>query len=392
MNKKMYELGSKRSVIRDLFEYGRALAAKIGEDKVYDFSLGNPSIPAPDCVNDGIRSLIENDATAIHGYTSAVGDAEVRRKISNYVEKEFGFSLPSSLIYMTSGAAAALSIVFKALVEEGRSEFITFAPYFPEYKVFAEAAGGSLKVVPAADENFGINIEGLEKAITEKTIGVVINSPNNPSGNVYAKEEIVSLSKLLKKKSEEYGRAIYLIADEPYREVVYDDIEVPYVMNYYDNSVICYSWSKSMSLAGERIGYIAVSPNAEEAETLFFAVCGAGRALGYVCASSLFQRVCANGIGQTSDIEIYKSNRDLLYGKLTQLGLKCLYPKGAFYLFVKCPVESKVFCEKAKELGLLFVPSESFGVDGWVRIAYCVSPDMLKRSLPVFEELVKAVR
>lgn len=388
----MYELGSKRSVIRDLFEYGRALAAKVGEDKVYDFSLGNPSIPAPNCVNDGIRALIENDATVIHGYTSAVGDAKVRKAISDYVAREFGFALPASNIYMTSGAAAALSITFKALVDDKRDEFVTFAPFFPEYKVFAEAAGGKLNVVKAEDESFGIDISGLEKLINERTVGVIINSPNNPSGNVYGEDEIISLSSLLAKKSEEYGVAIYLIADEPYREVVYDDIKVPYVMNYYDNSIVCYSWSKSMSLAGERIGYIAVSPKAKDAEDLFFAVCGAGRALGYVCASSLFQRVCAEGIGQTSDIAIYKNNRDMLYGKLTELGLTCLYPKGAFYLFVKCPVDSKVFCEKAKELGILFVPSESFGVEGWVRIAYCVSPEMLKRSLPVFEELVKAIR
>ena len=385
----MYELGSKRSVIRDLFEYGRQLAEKVGAENVYDFSLGNPSIPAPDCVNDGIRALIANDATVIHGYTSATGDSLVRGKIADYVKNTFGFALPPSLIYMTSGAAAALSIVFKALVDENADEFVTFAPYFPEYKVFVQAAGGDLKVVKALDENFGINVKGLESVITERTIGVIINSPNNPSGNVYGKDELVALCELLKKKSAEYGHAVYLIADEPYREVVYDDIEVPYVMNLYDNSIVCYSWSKSMSLAGERIGYIAVSPLAADAETLFFAVCGAGRALGYVCASSLFQRVVSDGLGKTSDIDVYKANTDMLYGKLTELGFKCLYPKGAFYLFVKCPVPSDEFCDKAKRLGLLFVPSESFGVDGWVRIAYCVSPDMLERSLPVFEKLAK---
>ncbi len=385
MNKKMYELGSKRSVIRELFEYGKEYAEVHGKDSVFDFTIGNPNIPAPHTVNDLIKQAVDNPD--IHLYTSAEGDKEVRKKISAYIKKEFNADMPVQNIYMTTGAAAALSIVFKALVDEERNEFIVFAPYFPEYKVFVEAAGGVLNVQRAA-ENFGFNLEGLEKLITPRTVGVIINSPSNPTGRIYSKEELSHLFEVIAKRSTK-EKPIYVIADEPYRELVYDDTEVPYIPNLYDNSIVCYSWSKSLSLAGERIGYIAVSPKAQNDRELFLTICGAGRALGYVCASSLFQYVVSESLGLTADIEIYKHNRDRLYGALKEYGFTLIEPKGAFYIFMKSPLPNDDFMKIAKSLGILFVPSETFGVDNWVRIAYCVSPDVIERSLPHFKKLAE---
>lgn len=388
MNKKAYELGSKRSVIRDLFEYGRERSALYGEDSVFDFTLGNPSIPSPKCIDEAICNLV-NNSPSIHGYTSAQGDPKVREEISRFIKKEYDFSLPSNLIYMTSGAASALTIVFNALHDENSCEFIVNAPYFPEYKVFVESAGCTLKVIPSLDDNFGLNIDGIRNAINEKTAGIIINSPNNPSGNVYSEDEIIALCDMLREEGDRLSKELFLIADEPYREVVYDVVTVPYIPRYYDNTIVCYSWSKVVSLAGERIGYIALSPLIKDANELYFAICGAGRALGYVCASSLFQRVVVSCLGKTSDMSLYDENRNLLYNALKGFGFNCLYPKGAFYLFVKSPIDNHSFLELAKELGILFVPSESFGVDGWVRIAYCVSRDRIEKSLPLFERLAK---
>lgn len=385
MNKKMFELGSNRSVIRELFEYGKARANLYGEESVFDFSLGNPNIPAPKSINEKIKQLVD-DPTA-HLYTSAQGDAVVRKKISDFIKSEYNGVIPPELIYMTTGAAAALSIVFKAICDDNRNEFIVFAPYFPEYKVFVENAGGVLKI-QKSNENFGLNLDGLDNLITDKTAGIIINSPVNPTGNIYSEKELNALFELLNKYKDN-GHTIYVIADEPYRELVYDNTVVPYIPNMYDDSIVCYSWSKSLSLAGERIGYIAVSPKIEDCHNLYLAICGAGRSLGYVCASSLFQRVVADCLGQTADIEIYKSNRDKLYSALVEYGFTVIKPKGAFYLFVKSPIDNSQFIDKAKELGLLLVPSESFGVANWVRIAYCVDPDMLSRSLPIFATLAK---
>lgn len=385
MNKKMYELGSKRSVIRELFEYGKEYAEVHGKNSVFDFTIGNPNVPTPHTVNDLIKQAVDNPD--IHLYTSAEGDKEVRKKISAYIKKEFNADMPVQNIYMTTGAAAALSIVFKALVDEERNEFIVFAPYFPEYKVFVEAAGGVLNVQRAA-ENFGFNLEGLEELITPRTVGVIINSPSNPTGRIYSKEELSHLFEVIAKRSTK-EKPIYVIADEPYRELVYDDTEVPYIPNLYDNSIVCYSWSKTLSLAGERIGYIAVSPKAQNDRELFLTICGAGRALGYVCASSLFQYVVSESLGLTADIEIYKHNRDRLYGALKEYGFTLIEPKGAFYIFMKSPLPNDDFMKIAKSLGILFVPSETFGVDNWVRIAYCVSPDVIERSLPHFKKLAE---
>ena len=287
---------------------------------------------------------------------------------------------------MTTGAAAALSIVFKALTDEDRNEFIVFAPYFPEYKVFVESAGGVLKTQKTNDR-FGIETDGLTDLITPKTAAIILNSPVNPTGNVFSAEELKPLFDLLDEYSKK-GQDIYVIADEPYRELVYDEgVTVPYIPNMYDNAIVCYSWSKSLSLAGERIGYIAVSPKIKNDKELYLSICGAGRALGYVCASSLFQRVVAECLGQTADLSVYKRNRDKLYNALISYGFVVNEPKGAFYLFLKSPVPNDEFLDKAKELGILFVPSESFGIEGWVRIAYCVSPDVIDRSLPKFKEL-----
>lgn len=392
-NKKMHHLGSVRSVIRELFEFGKKRAQEVGADKVYDFSLGNPSVPAPACVNEAIKDLVENyPSTALHGYTSAQGDASVRKAIAEYINERFGTALNADSIYMTVGAAASLCITIRAL-NEGADEFITVAPFFPEYTVFTEATGASLKVVPMKQDDFQIDLVAFEKAITPLTKGIILNSPNNPSGVVYTKETIIGVTTILGNKQKEYGHPIYLISDEPYRELVYGDVEVPYLMNYYDNTIVCYSYSKSLSLPGERIGYVAVSNKIENERDVYAAICGAGRALGYVCAPSLMQRVVERCLRATPDIAEYKKNRDIIYNSLTEMGYTCIRPDGAFYLFVKALEEdANAFCDRAKELGLLIVPGDSFGAPGFCRISYCVSYDMIVRSLPAFKELIASYK
>ena len=384
----MLQLGTKRSVIRELFEYGKQRANEIGADKVYDFSLGNPNVPAPTIVTDTLLDLLNNtDSTLLHSYTSAQGDISVRTTISSSINKRYGTNLSHNNIYMTVGAAASLCICAKALTVP-EDEFITFAPFFPEYKVFIESAGATLKIVPANLETFEINFEELNNIISPKTKAILITSPNNPSGAVYSKHTIETLCSFLEKKSKEYGHIIYLISDEPYRELVYDNIEVPYVMNHYKNTLVCYSYSKSLSLPGERIGYIAVSPEMENCNDVYAAVCGAGRCLGYVCAPSLFQHVINKCVDATTDIEAYKENRDILYTALTQYGYDCVHPSGAFYLFVKALEDNaNIFCEKAKEHELLLVPGDDFGCPGYVRISYCVKKSQIENSLPAFKKL-----
>ncbi len=388
-NERMKKLGQERSAIRELFEYGNARAKEIGRENVYDFSLGNPNVPAPQSVTDeAIRLMNETPAEVLHGYTSAPGALDVRRAVSDYINASFGVDMTPDYIYMTCGAAASLTCTLSALCTDKKDEILVIAPYFPEYKVFIEGAGGTIVEV-RADEKFHLDIAAIERAITPNTKAVLINSPNNPTGAVYGEEEIIELSSLLAKKSAKYGNPVYLISDEPYLELTYG-ATVPYTMNYYPNTVVCYSFSKSLSLAGERIGYVAVCPRAEGAGELFAAVCGAGRSLGFVCAPSLFQRVIAANLGKTSDISFYENNRVLLYEALTKYGFTCVLPEGAFYLFVKSPVPSaSEFCEQAKKHELLLVPSDSFGVEGYARISYCVSTEMIKRSLPAFEALAK---
>lgn len=390
VSQKMMELGNNRSVIRDLFEYGNKRKEEIGADKVFDFSIGNPSVPAPDCVKEAILDLAENgDPVALHGYTSAQGDAGLRSKLAEYINQKHGTNLTADHFYITVGAAASLTISLKALAEPG-DEFITFAPFFPEYRVFVEMTGSKLVVVNSNPEDFQIDSRVLENAITEHTKGIILNSPNNPSGVVITEECIRSACAVLDKKQKEFGHEIFLIADEPYRELVYGDVKVPYLMNYYDNTLVCYSYSKSLSLPGERLGYIAVSNRAKDWKSIYAAVCGAGRALGYVCAPSLFQQVIARCIGKTSDVSVYAQNRDLLYHALTEYGYRCIKPDGAFYLFVEALEEdATAFAERAKKYELLLVPADSFGTPGFVRISYCVSTEQIKNALPSFQKLAK---
>ncbi len=388
VNKDMQNLGENRSAIRELFEFGRLRKAELGEDSVFDFSLGNPSVAPPVAVGDSIKR--HADERGIHNYTSAPGDYGVRTQIARYLRDTFGAVQTPEYIYMTCGAAAALTIVFRALACEA-DEFILMAPYFPEYTVFAKAAGAR-PVVLAMQEDCGINMPALAAAVNEHTKGVVINSPNNPSGAVYSRAALQSLAALLRQKAAQYGHPIYLIADEPYREIAYD-VEVPYIPELYADTIVCYSYSKSLSLPGERIGYVAVNPVATDAADVYAAVCGAGRALGYVCAPSLLQRVVGDMQGVTSDVEVYRRNRDLLYNALCEMGFRCIRPDGAFYLFVKAPIEdSEAVSEHAKQYGLLLVPGDSFGAKGWLRIAYCVDTDMIRRSLPQFAKLAADYR
>ena len=389
VSEKMYELGSKRSAIRELFEYGKKRAAIVGLDNVYDFSLGNPTVPAPDCVNEVIRELTEElDSISLHGYTSAQGDLEMRLAVADYLNKTYDTSFHADNFYITMGAAASLSLCFRALTTSKEDEFIAIAPFFPEYQVFVQAAGAKFGLVPADTKAFQINMEALEKAITVHTKGIIVNSPNNPSGAVYNENTIQELAALLERKSQEFGQPIFLISDEPYREIAYDGVEVPYMTKYYNNTLVCYSYSKSLSLPGERIGFVLVPDEVTESKAVYAAIAGAGRALGYVCAPSMFQKVIVKCIGSTGDINLYKKNRDLLYEGLTKIGYECFKPDGAFYMFVKALEEdSDAFCEKAKEEDLLIVSATGFGCPGYVRVSYCVDEEMIKRSFGAFERL-----
>ncbi|MBC8531353.1 pyridoxal phosphate-dependent aminotransferase [Gehongia tenuis] len=393
ISQKMVELGSKRSVIREIFEFGKKRAAEVGAENVFDFSLGNPSVPPPECVKETLLDLLQNgDPVLVHGYTSAQGDAKVRQQIAESLNSRFGTNFDAGNLYMTVGAAASLSVCFKALAVPG-DEFIAFAPFFTEYRVFVEAAGGTLKVVPPNYEDFQIDFEKFEAMIGEHTKAVIINSPNNPSGAIYSEETIVRLCRILTEKSEALGHPIYLVTDEPYREIVYDGGKVPFLTKYYKNTLVCYSYSKSLSLPGERIGYVLVPGEIVDFEKTYAAICGAGRALGYVCAPSLFQQMVARCEGKTSDISVYKKNRDLLYNGLTEFGYTCVKPDGAFYLFVKAMEEdANAFCERAKKFDLLLVPGDDFGCPGYVRIAYCVKTEQIERSMPAFQKLAETYK
>ena len=388
-NEKMFGLGSKRSIIREIFEYSKTRSKEIGAENVYDFSLGNPSVPAPAEVNETINELLKTESSVLlHGYTSAQGDLGVRTAIANNINERFGAGINPNLIYMTCGAAASLSICLKAVFDGNDEECIVFAPFFTEYRVFIENAGGKIVVSTPKEKTFQVDIEDFEKKINEKTKAVIVNSPNNPSGVVYSEETIKALCEVLKRKSEEYGKVIYLIADEPYRELVYSGVDVPYLMNYYDNTLVCYSYSKSLSLPGERIGYIAVNPKMQDATNIYLCVCGAGRSLGYVCAPSLFQQVIKKCLNAKVNIEAYKENRDLLYDNLTEYGYECVKPDGAFYLFVKAlEPDAYKFYEMAKKHEILVVPCDDFGVSGYVRVAYCTSKETVLGALPAFKAL-----
>jgi aspartate aminotransferase len=393
ISEKMMGLGKKSSVIREIFEYGNKRRQEIGAENVFDFSLGNPSIPAPEFVNDTMKRLItEKDSVALHGYTSAQGALPVRQAISDHINKRFSIGATPDLLYMTCGAAASLTITLNALINSG-DEVIVLAPFFPEYRVFAEKAGAEIKIVKCRESDFQIDFEALEKALNKNTKAIIVNSPNNPSGVVLNEDTIGALAELLDKKSKEYGTDIYIIADEPYRELVYGGVEVPYIPNYYNNTIVCYSYSKSLSLPGERIGYIFVSPRITNCSDVYAAVCGAGRALGFVCAPSLLQYTVAECLGLTGDISAYEKNRNILYNALTEYGYTAAKPDGAFYLFVKSPEkDANAFCERAKKYELLLVPGDDFGFEGYIRISYCVSTEMIEKSLPSFKKLIEEYR
>ena len=384
----MKRLGMNRSVIRDIFEYGNMRRAQVGAENVYDFSLGNPNVPAPEEVGRTIRELLSSRPdTYLHGYTSAQGDPQTREAVVTDLNRRFQTSFRKENLYMTCGAAASLKITLTALFAPG-DEFIVFTPYFPEYRVFVETCGGRLVEASSDQASFQIDFDVLAPLITPQTKAVIVNSPNNPSGVVYTEETIRALADLLSRREEEYGHPIYLISDEPYRELVYGGVTVPYLTKYYKDTIVCYSYSKSLSLPGERIGYILVPDEIADSADIYAAVCGAGRALGYVCAPSLMQHMIASCTGLVSDLSVYQENRDLLMNALTKDGFTCIRPDGAFYLFMKSPVsDAGAFCEKAKEFDLLLVPADSFGTPGFVRISYCVSTDMIRRSLPAFEKL-----
>ena len=379
--------GTSRSSIRELAEYGARRKKEIGEDRVYDFSLGNPSVPAPDCVNEAIVKLIKEESSiGLHGYTTAAGQMSLRTKLAEDLNKRLGTSLRPELMYVSCGAAASLTISLNAVLTPG-DEVIVNAPFFPEYRVFVEGAGGVLRVVQPR-EDLEPDIDGLRAAFTSKTRAVIINSPNNPSGAVYSESYLRALAKALREQEEKTGETIYLISDEPYREIVYGDQEVPCPMNYYDDTIMCYSFSKSLSIPGERIGYIAVNPSMRDLDKVYAAIVGSARALGYVNPPSLFQQVLEMCIGETSDLSQYRRNRDMLCRGLDEIGYTYHKPEGAFYLFMKAlEPDARAFSERAKAHELLLVPSDDFGCPGYVRIAYCVSPDTIGASMPAFKAL-----
>ena len=388
-NASAYALGANRSCIRDLFEYGRARAAVVGPENVFDFSLGNPSIPAPPQVNEAVREILaDTDPLLVHGYTSAVGDLEARAAISRDLNERYGASTVPEDFFLGCGAAPELTAVFRALAVPG-GELLVQAPYFPEYLPFAREAGLIFRPIPADVPDFQIRLDALEAMLSPAAQAVLVNSPNNPSGVVYTRQTLIALGKLLERKSREYGHPIYIISDEPYRELTYG-AEVPFLPLIYPNTVVCYSYSKSLSLPGERIGYVYVPRQAEDHRELYAAIAGAARSMGHVCAPSLWQKVVARCVGLRPDLDAYDRNRRKLYEGLTEMGYETARPDGAFYLFVKAPGgDAAAFSERAKKHDLLVVPGDGFGCPGYFRLCYAVSYDTICRSLPVFRAVLE---
>ena len=382
-------LGGK-SVIRELSEFATALGQKIGYENVFDYSLGNPSVPVPQAVTDTmIRLLREKNPMELHGYSPSLGIPSVKEKIASYLDKKFGVPYKAEDIFPTSGAAGAIAHAIRAVTVPG-DEILTFAPYFPEYNPYVNGTGAVLKVVPADTDSFQINFEAFEEMLTERTAAVLINTPNNPSGVVYSTPTIKKLAELLKKKSEEYGHTIYLISDEPYRDIVFAGVDAPFVSAYYENTLMCYSFSKSLSFPGERIGYVAVNPACPDAAKIV-QMCGQiSRETGHNCPASLIQLTVAEHLEDTSDMSVYEKNKEILYRELKALGFTCVEPGGTFYIFPKALEEdAKVFIEKAKKYNLILVPGDSFGCPGYFRMAYCIGTEKVERSLDALKEFVE---
>ncbi len=383
------EMTGKESVIRQFFDYSRKRAAELGPDSVLNFSIGNPSVPAPQELTDAMTDLLKNvDPVLLHGYSPTLGQPTTKKAIADSLNKRFGMTYTPEHIFPTSGAAGALSHALRAVTKPG-DEVITFAPYFPEYIPYVTGTGAVLKVVPADLTSFQINFEKFEELLNPNVHAVLINSPNNPSGIVYTTATIEKLATILNAKQEEFGHEIFLITDEPYREIIFKGTDSPFVSAHYDNSIMCYSFSKSLSLPGERIGYLAVNPKAKDAEKIV-PMCGQiSRFTGHNCPSSIMQFAIEKVIDMTADLSIYEKNADILYKALTDIGYECVKPNGTFYMFPKAPIDdANLFCwTAAKELGLIIVPGDSFLCPGYMRISYCVPTETVERSIPLFEKL-----
>lgn len=386
INTHMFDLGDAPNKIRELFMYGLGRKAEIGADKVFDYSIGNPSVPAPVQVQEAFMEQLRRDPVLVHEYTPSPGDPAVREAVAAHISKKFGVQASAKNIYMTSGASSAIAITLAAITTPGE-EVITISPYFPEYKTWTENAQCTLVEVPALEPSFQMDLPAIEAAINKSTSAIIINSPNNPVGSVYPEEDIRALGELLERKSKELGHTIFLVSDEPYRELVYG-AEVAYVPDFYRNTIVCYTWSKSLSLPGERIGYIHVNDQIEDAATVFTAVSGAGRSLGYICAPVILQRVVAQCLDVPADVEEYAKNREILCEILDCIGYSYVEPDGAFYLWMKAlEPDAQAFSDRAKQFELLLVPSDSFGCTGWVRLSYCIAEKTIRESESALQAL-----
>ncbi|EOS30030.1 MAG: pyridoxal phosphate-dependent aminotransferase [Kineothrix sp.] len=384
------EMLNGKSVIRELSEYATARGKEIGYGNVFDYSLGNPSVPAPEAFKEAmIRLLTEADSMEVHGYSPSLGIASVKEKVAASLNRRFGMDYSGKHIFMTAGAAGAIAHAVRAVTVPG-DEVLTFAPFFPEYNPYINLSGARLKVVPADTENFQVDFGRFAEMLTDKVAAVLINTPNNPSGVVYTKNTLEKLADMMRRKAEEYGHDIYLISDEPYREILFEGVEEVYVSKLYENTISCYSYSKSLSVPGERIGYIAVNPSCKDAE-LIVNMCGQiSRGIGHNCPSSIIQLAAAETVDETSDLSVYEKNMNILYEELTKLGFTCVKPGGTFYIFPKALEEdAKIFCEKAKKYDLILVPGDTFGCPGYFRMAYCIDTEKVERSLPALRKFVK---
>ncbi len=381
---------SQKSVIRTLSEFATARGKEIGYENVFDYTLGNPSVPVPDEVNQTMIKLLQTKSSMeLHGYSQSLGIPSVREKVAASLNERFGMNYTAEHIFMASGAAGALAHAFRLVTLPG-DEVLTFAPFFPEYNPYVNLSGAVLKVVPPNTEDFQINFDAFESMISNKTMAVLINTPNNPSGIVYSTETIKRLASILTEKSKQYGHIIYLISDEPYREIIFEGVDAPYVSKFYDNTISCYSFSKSLSIPGERIGYVAINPACEDAKKMVV-MCGQiSRGIGHNCPTSLIQLAVAENLNITSDISVYETNMNLIYNELKELGFTCVKPGGTFYIFPKALEEdTKAFCEKAMKYDFIVVPADSFGCPGYFRMSYCIETEKVERSLYALRKFVK---